>query len=222
MTIAIVCCMVGLSACSSTQGIVKKEEPFKSPNSRSEQPTPPVGSLWPGERSTNMLFSDSKARYVGDIITIVVDETSSGQNQAVTKTSKDTSTTAGIAGITQASPDRRILSKYEIGGSSTSELAGAGNTSRGGKLKATISARVVDVSENGNLVIEGRRQLRINEEDQYIVITGTVRPEDIAADNIVSSQYIADARVIYTGTGVINDKMRPGWMTRILDWVWPF
>jgi len=78
------------------------------------------------------------------------------------------------------------------------------------------------VMENGNLVIEGRRQLTVNSEDQFIIMTGFIRPEDITAENTIYSQYIADARIIFTGDGVINDKMRPGWMTRVVDWVWPF
>jgi len=89
-------------------------------------------------------------------------------------------------------------------------------------MEATISARVMEVLDNGNLSIEGRRQLTVNEEDQFIIITGIIRPEDITADNVIESQFIADARIVYTGKGVINDKMRPGWLTRILDWVWPF
>ncbi|MEQ8163676.1 MAG: flagellar basal body L-ring protein FlgH, partial [Smithellaceae bacterium] len=72
------------------------------------------------------------------------------------------------------------------------------------------------------LLIEGRRQLTVNAEDQFLVITGIVRPEDITAINTVASQYIADARILYPGDGVINDKMRPGWLTRVVDWVWPF
>ncbi len=62
----------------------------------------------------------------------------------------------------------------------------------------------------------------MNAETQYIVITGVIRPEDITADNLVESQYIADARIVYTGNGVINEKMRPGWLTRVADWAWPF
>jgi len=76
--------------------------------------------------------------------------------------------------------------------------------------------------DNGNLVVEGRKQVTINAEDQYIIITGIVRPQDVSATNHVYSQHLADARIIYTGSGIIDDKSRPGWGTRILDWVWPF
>lgn len=185
------------------------------------------GSLWPGENSRNMLFSDNKARYVNDIITIVIDESSSGQNQASTNSSRDTKSSAGISALLGI--DTSILNKnpnmgsgISIGGNHANSLKGVGDTSRGGKLQATITARVVRVLDNGNLLIDGRRQVTLNEEDQYIVITGVVRPADITADNLVSSAQIADARIVYTGNGVLNDKQRPGWLTRALDWGWPF
>ena len=112
--------------------------------------------------------------------------------------------------------------KIGLGGTSTNAMKGNGDTSRNTTLEARISARVLRVFDNGNLLIEGRRQVTVNAEDQYIIISGIIRLEDIGADNTVASQYIADARILYTGNGVINDKMRPGWLTRAVDWVWPF
>jgi flagellar L-ring protein precursor FlgH len=109
-----------------------------------------------------------------------------------------------------------------VGGGSDNNMKGAGDTSRSSKMTAQIAGRVVKVFENGNMVIEGRRQVTINAEDQYIVITGIIRPEDVTPENFVHSRNISDARIVYTGMGVINDKSRPGWGTRIVDWVWPF
>lgn len=217
MPVAVMFCVMG---CSSHIETVKKDR-IEPPPQRSVSERAP-GSIWPGECAGNMLFADRKARYINDIVTIIIEEETSGENKADTNTSRDSSTTAGIAGITQASPDKRILSKYELGGSSTNSLKGAGNTKREAKLAGKITARVIEVMNNGNLVIEGKRQLTVNAEDQYIVISGIVRPDDITSDNVVSSQYIAEAKIGYTGSGVINDKMRPGWLTRIIDWAWPF
>jgi flagellar L-ring protein precursor FlgH len=185
------------------------------------------GSLWPGESTRNSLFSDNKACYVNDIVTIVVDESSSGENKASTNTSKDTKTSAGISAllgidtsILKANPN--MGGQISIGGTSVNALKGAGDTSRGGRLQARVAARVVAIMDNGLLMIEGRRQLTLNEEDQYIVLTGLIRPDDITSDNLILSSLIADARIVYTGTGVIHDKQRPGWLTRIVDWGWPF
>ena len=196
-------------------------------------PTPIVkpdytpGSLWPGENSRNMLFTDNKARYINDIVTIIIDESSSGQNKASTNTSKNSATNAGISAMlglntSIINSNASLGGTLAVGGESASTLKGAGDTSRGGSLQARLTARVVRVLDNGNLLIEGRRQLTLNAEDQFIVITGVIRPEDIAADNWVLSSNIADARILYTGSGVLADKQHPGWLTRALDWGWPF
>jgi len=205
--------------------MVKKDEPVPVP--KEKIPIPPTGSIWPGENAKNSLFTDNKARHVDDIITILIDEYSSGSNSANTTTKRDTSTTAGITSILglekkMMEQNTRFGTSIGLGGTSSNSLKGTGETSRDGELEAKITARVVKVLPNGDLAIEGKRRLAINAEDQYIVVSGIIRPEDITSDNVISSQYIADAKIVYTGKGVINDKMRPGWLTRIVDWAWPF
>ncbi|MEN6464441.1 MAG: flagellar basal body L-ring protein FlgH [Syntrophaceae bacterium] len=182
----------------------------------------PAGTIWPGENLGNNMYSDKKARYVNDIVTIQLDEASAGANTASTNTSRDGSTAAGIGGIYQIGPDRTILSKYALSGTSSNSLKGDGETTRVGSLSGKITARVIKINASGNMIIEGKRQLTVNNEDQFIIITGIIRPEDISTDNLIYSSNIADARIIYTGKGVVDDKMHPGWMTRVLDWVWPF
>lgn len=215
------------SGCATRPDQVSTGEPVQPPPlSKPERATAP-GSIWPGEQRANTLFADSKAKFVGDVITVVIEEQSSGQNRAVANTDRQTSHRAGIGGLTKVFPDepdrdRRYIAQYELGGSTNSSLAGSGNTSRDGTLRAVITAQVTEILENGNLAIEGRRQLTVNEEDQYIVVAGIVRPDDISEDNVVSSRHIAQARIVYTGQGIIHDKMRPGWATRVVDWVWPF
>jgi flagellar L-ring protein FlgH len=219
--------MTGCSALDADT--MKNESPFSSayvaPATTIRQPAP--GSLWSGENAANALFSDRKARYVNDIVTVIVSEVSSGGNKASTNTSRDTSTRTGISALLGL--DTSILERNPtmgtsigVGGTSVNSLKGKGDTTRGSNLAARLTARVVNVLENGNLVIEGKRQLNVNAENQYIMLSGIIRPEDINEGNLISSQYIADAKIVYTGDGVINDKMRPGWLTRVVDWVWPF
>lgn len=218
-----------LSGCATTYGT----RPEDIQPQAKILPTPIVkpdytpGSLWPGENSRNMLFTDNKARYVNDIVTIIIDESSSGQNQASTNSSKNSQTNSGISAMLGLETsiikgNANLGGKIAVGGESTSTLKGTGDTSRGGKLQARLTARVVRALDNGNLLIEGRRQLTLNAEDQFIVITGVIRPEDITAENWVLSSNIADARILYTGSGVVADKQHPGWMTRALDYGWPF
>jgi flagellar L-ring protein precursor FlgH len=213
-----------LTGCLATSyDAAMKREPIVIPPSVPEaKATLSPGSIWPGATSNNLLFTDRKARNIGDIVTIVVDEKAEGENNANTDTKRQTSTTAGITGFVRYDPDKRYVSGYSLGGASDSSLKGEGKTNRDGILKGKISARVVRVLPNGNLIIEGRRMLTVNSEDQFMVITGLIRPDDITSDNLINSQYISDARIVYAGKGVVDDKMRPGWMTRVVDWVWPF
>ena len=194
-----------------------------APHGVSYQP----GSLWPGENMNNSLFADYKARRVNDIVTIVVSEISTGTSKASTNTSRDTTTTAGIAtllGIEKSLMDKNENMKPTIGvgGSTSNSLKGEGDTNRGTTLTARLTAKVIQVMDNGNLLIEGKRQVTLNAEDQYMVISGIIRPEDVTTDNLIYSQYISDAKIYYTGKGVINEKMRAPWLARVVDWVWPF
>jgi len=200
-----------------------KREPMMIPPSLPEvKAEPSPGSIWPGATSNNLIFTDRKARNIGDIVTIVIDEKSEGENNANTETKRTSLTAANITGMYQMNPDRTIMSGYKLGGGMDNNHKGEGKTNRDGLLKGRISARVVRVLPNGNLIIEGRRMLTVNSEDQFMVITGLIRPEDVTSDNLIFSQYISDARIVYAGKGVVDDKMRPGWMARVVDWVWPF
>ena len=183
------------------------------------------GSIW--QSSSANSTEDLKARRRGDIITIVISETASASKEAKTGTSRDSSVGAGI-------PNLLGLEKYGVFKNNFSDLAniikanasssfkGSGSTSRQENLRATITARVVDVQSNGNLMIEGRRNIKVNEEDQIIVLEGTVRSRDISPDNTVNSIYVADARISYSGRGIISDQQSPGWLMNIFNKVWPF
>jgi len=193
-----------------------------------EKPQPAAGCIWQGENDKSMLFTDKKARYVNDIVTIIVSEIAAGGNKASANTSRATSTNASITSLLGLENDiiasflPKVSGNLGLEGGAANSLKGAGDTSRNTSLTAKISARVIRVLDNGNLVIEGRRQVTVNADDQFILITGIVRPEDITTENTVASQFVADARILYTGEGIIDDKMRPGWLTRVVDWVWPF
>jgi len=224
-TTALIATVIVFAGCATQNLNATRPEMIAAP--QVARPQPAMGSIWQGESANNMIFSDKKARYPNDIVTIIVSETASGGNKASTTTSKNTNTSAALTsffGVENAilNNNATMGGKIGLGGQSSNTLKGDGDTSRKSTLEARISARVMKVLDNGHLLIEGRRQVTVNAEDQYIIISGIIRPDDINADNTVASQYIADARIIYTGEGVINDKMRPGWLTRLVDWIWPF
>jgi len=183
------------------------------------------GSIW--QASSGGLTEDLKARRRGDTLTIVITETASASKEAKTDTSRGSTVNAGIPNFMGL--EKVGLLKNNIGdlsklinASVDSSYKGSGSTSRAENLKATMTARVIDVLPNGNMLIEGRRNIKVNNEDQEIILEGTVRPRDIGADNVVNSIYIADARISYSGRGIISDRQSPGWLMNIVDKLWPF
>lgn len=190
---------------------------------------PPVdyssGSIW--QAGSAGLTEDFKARRRGDIVTIIISETASASKAASTDTSRKTEVSAGIPnfmGLQTAGMFTNNLGDMSklLNATTKSTYGGSGSTSREESLNATISAKVIDVLPNGNLQIEGRRNVKVNNEDQIIIVEGTVRPSDISSANTVSSGFVADARITYTGKGIISDRQGPGWLMNIVDKVWPF
>ncbi|MFQ3574768.1 MAG: flagellar basal body L-ring protein FlgH, partial [Thermodesulfovibrionales bacterium] len=109
-----------------------------------------------------------------------------------------------------------------VNGSAKSNFAGKGDTTREGRLNATITAKVMEVLPNGNLVIESRKEILANNEKEILVFRGIVNPDNISANNTVQSQYVADAQIYLVGDGVLSDKQSQGWFTRFIDSIWPF
>jgi flagellar L-ring protein precursor FlgH len=179
-------------------------------------------SLWRDGGPGGSLFADHRARSVNDIVTIVVVEESASSRSATTSTSKATSRTASLNDFPGlALPTRNAKAaanlKFDLSGEASHE--GKGSIDRSDKLTAQIPARVVKVLDNGNLVIEGRRAVLVNDESQVATISGVVRPQDITGANTVLSSQIADAEVQIVGRGVVAEAQRPGFLYRILDWL---
>jgi flagellar L-ring protein precursor FlgH len=179
-------------------------------------------SLWREGVAGGSLFADHRARAVNDIVTIVVVEESSSSRSATTSTSKATSRTAALndfpgLALPTRNPRAAANLKFDLEGKASHE--GKGSIDRSDKLSAQIPARVVKVLENGNLVIEGRRAVLVNDETQVATISGVVRQQDITGANTVLSSQIADAEVQIVGRGVVAEAQRPGFLYRILDWL---
>jgi len=233
--------LAALSACSGIPSLLKNESTLQPAPQRPPQDSPQVasevsahGSLWraQGYRS---LFKDLRARQVGDLVTVNIVETSKGKKKAETKTSRASSIDAGISNTlgwetkiknltslgnakVRAAFDNEAMFRANMQNAHT----GTGETNRDETMTASITAVVIDVTPEGNLFIRGTREVRLNNETQFITLTGFVRPEDISPDNTVLSSYVGDARIAYTGSGAVSDKQRPGWLMRLVDFVWPF
>ena len=188
------------------------------------------GALWTDDGAMTDLYTNVKARQVGDIVTVKIVENSSASNTADTTTGRESSITAGIdnlLGLENRYNNQTAKHPFfnpfgQIKGGLTNDFTGSGKTSRSGDLSAYVTASVVTVLPNGNLFIVGSRQVTINNERQILTLSGAIRSRDISPDNVVLSTYIADARITYSGSGVVNERQQPGWMARMLDVVWPF
>lgn len=185
------------------------------------------GSLWQDGTTVNLLFTDLKARMVNDLLTIIVLESSTASHDASTDLGRSSKLSADVAaafaGMTKLRskfPD--IPSDALVEGTFGSDFKGTGKTKRSGSMTTKMTATVTNVLPNGNLMIQGMREVVLNDEQQIIVLTGIVRPQDVSQDNTVLSTYIANARIEYTGSGVVTERQSPGWADRILTTVWPF
>ncbi len=187
-----------------------------------------AGSLWRG--SSEGLFHDNRARNLNDLVTIKIVESAKGAKTATTDTERTTSDDRSVTSLFGLPLNLTMRDFLGAGNSFAPEVKGGvqtllesdAETTRGGTLTASITAKVAEVLPNGNFVLEARKETLINNENQILVLRGIVRPLDIRPDNTVLSTYIADAKISFTGEGVLDDQQAPGWMTRILDHVWPF
>ena len=160
----------------------------------------------------NCLFSDHRAMRVDDILTIVIVEQARAGSESRTNTAKGSEVgfKAGSLGL---------ISPHQFGASNESKFDGKGATSRSRNLTATVTARVIEVLESGNLLIEGSKVVEINQEKEIIKISGIVRPQDIQKNNVVLSSSIADAEITYSGNGAVNTASRPGFFSRLFNWL---
>jgi len=211
-----------LTSCAPVQQpLVTIQEPLEEIHA-AEPVVQEAGSLW--QNGNKSMFSDRKAREVGDIVTVIISETASASKQASTSTDRTTSMSAGIPnllGLENSASASLDLSNL-VSADFNSGFDGAGSTSRKEALSAYLTTQVVGRYPNGQLKIRGGKEVMVNNEVQIIYLTGIIRPVDITAANTVSSSKILNARISYTGKGAISDKQSPGWGMRILDNVWPF
>ncbi len=225
-------CLLALCAICLSGCVVQQTEvvtPTFDQQLKQSEPSYKNGSIW--QASAVALTEDGNARRIGDIVTIIITETASASKQAATATGRTSQMSAGIpafmglegAGIllNNLGGKEANLSKL-IDASASSSFDGSGSTSRKETLTATITAKVIDVLPNGNLKIEGRRNVKVNNEDQILTVKGIIRQRDISAENTINSAFIADAQISYSGEGIISDRQKPGWLMNIIDKLWPF
>ncbi len=219
--LALVCLV--LAGCQSTNPAVNTFTPLPEPKVPVSY-LPPVqerhtGSLWTETRHLR-LYDDLRARNVGDIVTVEIVENAQAKKEANTTSDRDSTLSASVTnllGFKIPESDQSVL-----GTSLANKFSGKGSTDRKSEMSASIACRVVQVMPSGNLYIKGSRLTTVNSEKQFITLEGVIRPTDISPNNVVLSTNVAEARISYNGSGPVSDQQRPGWFTRLMNFIWPF
>lgn len=216
-------------ATTSTAHLPEPSPIYIDKSSSGEYENPPLseGSLYTDRAS---LFEDRRARRLNDLVTVLIMESVSGSKKAETSTSRDSSMEAAVERFFGIPLNLNLDNLYgkgntfspSVSGSSQGRFDGSGETKREGTVRGTITARVVDVLPNGNLLIESRKEITVNFEKQVLVLQGIVRPEDISPQNTIESTRIADAKIFLVGEGVVDVNQKPGWLSILLQKIWPF
>jgi len=202
-----------------------KEKPAAAPDNYDElyarylqsarTPTPSA----PGKDISwmNGLATDLRARRVNDLVTIRVIENTSAEGTADSSLDKGSSGNAGVTKLMGLEKKIPGDSTSLVGASAKTTFKGAGTTSRTSTLTAQMTARVVEVLPNGDLVLEGAREIDINGDRQIAVLTGVLRPSDIQPNNVAFSSAVGQLRIRYFGKGLMKDNLQPGWLIRALN-----
>ncbi len=197
---------------------------FEATYPQASTPRPPVNGAIYRPEYAQFWFEDRRARRIGDVITIVLNEEISADNETETNASKTNEIdidSPKLFGYTLPSGNSKFTLDQEL--KSDQQFAGKGSSSQSNTVSGTITVTVASVMPNGNLLVRGQKWLSLNQGNEYVQISGIVRPEDISDDNTVLSTQIADARIVYRGKGPVASASKLGWLARFfLAPLWPY
>jgi len=198
-------------------------KPVQMPMPTPQPATYSPNSLW--RSGSRAFFKDQRARQIGDILTVTVNITDKAAIANQTQRSRTNTEDSGVTNffgknnlpITQQALPGRLLTA-----DSTSSSDGKGSVNRQEALQTSVAAVVTQVLPNGNLVVEGKQEIRVNYEIRELIVAGIVRPEDIQSDNTIDSSKIAETRIAYGGRGQITDVQQPRYGQQVMDVILPF
>ena len=216
----IIFAFLNLQGCTPVIGVKPGDYPSEAPPQPVESREGSNGGLYMIDNNL-ALFSDVKARRVGDTITILLNERMQASKSASTDASKSTSVDTGapvLLGGTVTYNGKDILTnQWET----EQDFAGKGSSSQSNRLDGSITVTVAEVYPNGNLYVRGEKWLTLNQGEEYVQVSGIIRPVDIATDNTLPSFKIADARITYSGNGTVADSNRQGLLAKLFMKFWP-
>jgi flagellar L-ring protein precursor FlgH len=221
-----------LSAIGEKPSLSAIENPTTQPGYKPVQmpmPTPQTASYSPNSlwrNGSRAFFKDQRARQVGDLLTVTVNITDKAKFDNETKRSRINKEDSGVSDFAGSKlltgKAAQVMPGKILTADSTAQSEGKGSVDRTEDLKTSVAAVVTQILPNGNLVVEGRQEIRVNFEVRELIVAGIVRPEDIQSDNTIDSTKIAQARIAYGGRGQITDVQQPRYGQQVLDVLLPF
>jgi flagellar L-ring protein precursor FlgH len=201
-------------------------QPVSMPMPAPQNITREKNSLWASDRQT--FFKDQRAKNIGDIITVKINIDDEAQIENETQRTRESDERAGLPKLLGGETKlgevfaEAVDPTSLISGSSDSEYRGNGEVDRSEEIELEMAAVITQILPNGNMVIHGKQEVRVNFEKRMIGIDGVIRPQDIAVDNSISSEKIAEARIAYGGQGQLTDMQQPRYGQQLYDAVFPF
>ena len=234
---------LSLPACSGAErlaeiGRAPDMTPIENPQTKADyravsmpMPAPEVAlkqknSLWASNRQA--FFEDQRADNIGDILTVTLDIKDKAELDNETERTRDANEDAGLNALLGYEADlaavlpEAVNTTALVGAESTSRSTGSGSIDREEKINMKLAATVMQILPNGNMVIQGRQEVRVNFEKRILELAGVIRPQDITIDNTISYDKIAEARVSYGGKGQITDVQQPRYGQQVYDVLFPF
>jgi flagellar L-ring protein FlgH len=221
-----------LSQIGETPKLTSIDNPTTAPGYKPVQmpmPKPEVASYSPNSlwrSGSRAFFKDQRAARVGDILTVTVNITDkaviANETQRSRTNTEDSGVTNFLGSQTLGAQAQKVLPGRLLTADSTSSSDGKGSVNRQEALQTNVAAVVTQILPNGNLVVEGKQEIRVNYEMRELIVAGIVRPEDIQSDNTIDSSKIAEARIAYGGRGQLSDVQQPRYGQQVLDVLLPF
>jgi flagellar L-ring protein FlgH len=198
-------------------------KPVQMPMPKPEAVSYNANSLW--RNGSRSFFKDQRAHQIGDLLTVsvnITDQANFANETQRSRTATDDSGVTAFFGSNLLAGKNTILPGRFLTADSTSATDGKGSIVRQETLQTNIAAVVTQLLPNGNLVVEGKQEIRVNYEKRELIVAGIVRPEDIQSDNTIDSSKIAQARIAYGGHGEISDLQQPRYGSQVMDVLLPF
>ena len=217
--------LLGLQACATPEPVMTTLTP--SPDFApvyplaSEQNRPATGGIY-GNRQSDAWFGRGRNYQVGDLVTVLLNESTQAARTQKTDVSKDATNTAIPAGVaTRLTQQIPLLTGVDLNASKTTST-GTGTADQKASLSGSVTVTVIEILANGNLVVRGEKKLGLSEGTEVIQVSGVIRPQDIGPNGTVQSLRLANAQISYRGSGDLAVASKPGWGTSAIMKFWPF